>query len=182
VNDDLAQLLLFGSSDPQREEDRKLQRRCVEAFGSDAAVYVGGPRKQDAPGLLLHGFSELEGARELAPGTRIFEGGAEAAIDGILAGRYSALDFRWFVGRHLDLTTDDFAWISMASARPVALKQCLGLPKPLWHEVMELCGGEYAELSRVELVRRTDLDEDVQNGDETEEQEQQEEEEDARSE
>ena len=32
----------------------------------------------------------------------------------------------------------------------VALKQCLGLPKPLWHEVMELCGGECATLSRLE--------------------------------
>ena len=87
-----------------------------------------------------------------------------------------------------DLSTQDFGWVSVACARPVALKQCLGLPKPLWHEagkghvensekylngyagmdrngmktpflrfqVMELCGGEHAELSSVELRKRKD--------------------------
>jgi hypothetical protein len=30
------------------------------------------------------------------------------------------------------------------------LKQCLQLPKPLWREVMELMGGEYAATSRRE--------------------------------
>ena len=49
---------------------------------------------------------------------------------------------------------------AIACARPVALKQCLGLPKPLWHEVMELSGGELAEISRIELVKRTDLEQD----------------------
>jgi hypothetical protein len=32
----------------------------------------------------------------------------------------------------------------------VIVKQCLQLPKPLWMEVMELMGGEYAELARSE--------------------------------
>ena len=41
----------------------------------------------------------------------------------------------------------------------VALKQCLGLPKPLWHEVLEMCGGESAELSSIELTKRDDLGE-----------------------
>ena len=42
----------------------------------------------------------------------------------------------------------------------MALKQCLGLPKPLWHEVMELCGGELAAWSTIELRKRTDLEGD----------------------
>ena len=42
----------------------------------------------------------------------------------------------------------------------VALKQCLALPKPLWHKVMELLGGEAEMLSRFKLVQRTDLDSD----------------------
>ena len=46
----------------------------------------------------------------------------------------------------------------MACARSVALKQCLGLPKPLWHEVLELCGGELGELSSIELLKRSDLE------------------------
>jgi len=47
----------------------------------------------------------------------------------------------------------------------VALKQCLALPKPLWHEVMELLGGEAEMLSRFELVQRTDLDSDEDDTD-----------------
>ena len=49
-------------------------------------------------------------------------------------------------------------WAAAACARPVALKQCLGLPKPLWHEVMELCGDWCAELSQIEIQKRTDLE------------------------
>eukprot|EP00913_Durusdinium_trenchii_P003209 g2967.t1 len=130
------------------------------AFG-EAAVYFGGPHQLNRKGLLVHGFSDLEGAEEIAPGTRIFQGGEEAAIEAILAGRYSPLDFRWFIGRHQKLNTREFGWVSVACARPVALKQCLSLPKPLWHEVMELCGGEHAELSRLELLKRNDVDQEA---------------------
>ena len=77
----------------------------------------------------------------------------------MLDGSCSPLDFRWFVGRHGALSAARGEWVSMACARPVALKQCLGLPKPLWHEVMELCGGECADLSRIELLKRDDLEE-----------------------
>ena len=78
----------------------------------------------------------------------------------MLAGDRTPRDFRWFVGRRKDLSTARCAWCAIACARPVALKQCLGLPKPLWHEVMELSGGELAEISRIELVKRTDLEQD----------------------
>ena len=44
--------------------------------------------------------------------------------------------------------------------RPVALKQCLQLPKPLYHEVMELAGGRLSELSKLELLKRDDLADD----------------------
>ena len=43
-----------------------------------------------------------------------------------------------------------------ACSRGVALKQCLGLPKPLWHEVMEMLGGTSEEISKLELQRRKD--------------------------
>ena len=85
---------------------------------------------------------------------------SQAAIDGVLDGTYSPLDFRWFIGRQLDLDSSSGEWRAVACARPIALKQCLGLPKPLWHEVLEICGGELAELSRIELIKRDDLDND----------------------
>lgn len=156
--------LLLNGENPRKDKvyDSDCQKRFIQAFGQDGAFYLGGPQHQDAPMVLVHGFGELEGAEELYPGTSIYLGGVEAAIDGVLSGAYSPLDFRWFIGRHADAqATKCFglqgAWTPVACARPVALKQCLRLPKPLWHEVLELCGGELAEVSRLELVKRTDL-------------------------
>ena len=80
-------------------KEQKLLDGCLAAFG-EAAVYFGGPRDLNNPGrraapivlswwtsvdiaskaaggegLLVHGFSDLEGAEEIAPGTRIYKGG-----------------------------------------------------------------------------------------------------------
>ena len=115
-------------------------------------------------GLTEGGGAVAQGAVELAPGTKIFTGGIEAVVDAVLDGTRSPLDFRWFVGRRADVSAADGAWCPIACARPVALKQCLGLPKPLWHEVMELAGGELAEVSKVELLKRTDLQNDEGDG------------------
>lgn len=169
INPELAELLLNGRGQSQDEApplpayDDEVVSRCVRAFGKEAAVYVGGPDLQSDAGLLVHGYESLPGAQELAPGTRIYIGGVVAAIDGVLAGEFSPLDFRWFVGRHSGLSTARGEWRAMACARPIALKQCLGLPKPLWHEIMELCGGESAELSRLEFVKRDDLEDDEED-------------------
>ena len=158
--------------------------RFLEAFGGSAAVYLGGPDEQNAGGMCVHGVEGIEGASELAPGTRIYVGGAMGAAEAVLAGRCTPLDFRFFIGRQTNLDAAQ-GWAAVACARPLALKQCLGLPKPLWHEVsgdasrdraarrvysmcgpcasrqvMELCGGEWAELSRLELTKRTDLNGD----------------------
>ncbi|KAL1525818.1 hypothetical protein AB1Y20_020657 [Prymnesium parvum] len=154
VSERLAALILNGGAPPPHSAD--VVSKFVRAFGEQAGVYVGGPTAQAAPALLVHGH-DLPGSTELAPGSRLFTGGVAAAIDGVLAGEYSPLDFRWFIGRHENLPTSGGAWRAVACARPVALKQCLGLPKPLWHEVLELCGGELAELSRMELLKRDDL-------------------------
>ena len=157
----LAQLLLNGAEEGRRGlpplHDEPFVQRFMAAFGNEAAVYVGGPESQDALGIVIHGF-DLPGASELAPGTKIYTGGVEAIVDAVLDGSRSPLDFRWFVGRRRDVSTIDGAWGPVACARPVALKQCLGLPKPLWHEVLELCGGEMGELSRIELLKRDDLE------------------------
>ena len=159
----LAQLVLNGAPESREgaraKYDDSFVGRFMRAFGSEAAVYVGGPEQQEQPGLLVHGL-DLPGATELAPGTRIFTGGVEAAVETVLSGWWQAqpLDFRWFVGRRRALSTVERGWEPVACARPVALKQCLGLPKPLWHEVLELCGGELAEISKMELLKRTDLE------------------------
>jgi len=166
MDETIARLLLNGDGSDGSSmplHDGETCARCADAFGSQAGIYLGGPQGQRSPGLLVHGFGDLPGAEELAPGTRIYKGGERAAIDGVLEGRFSPLDFRWFVGRQRGLSTSAGEWLAVACARPIALKQCLGLPKPLWHEVMELCGGESAAISRLELTKRQDLDEDVRD-------------------
>ena len=142
VNKSLATLLMGKANDKDLPYD--FLDRLVQAFGQQAAVYAGGPHAQDQPALLVHGLAELDGATELAPG--LYTGGLTAAVEGVLAGTYQPLDFRFFVGRwqydpkqHPEYGTlasrvQEGAYQCVACARSLALKQCLGLPKPLFHE------------------------------------------------
>ena len=162
----LAQLVLQGSF--ARANEAKYGpfpdlARFMKAFGNECAVYVGGPDEQDAPAMMIHGFKELVGAKEISPGTNIYVGGINAAIEGVIAGTYKALEFRFFTGKHIfDDNTLELECLlgkyqPIACARPLALKQCISLPKPLWHEVLELCGGELKMISQLELLKRDDL-------------------------
>ena len=47
---------------------------------------------------------------------------------------------------------------SAPGSRAIALKQCLGLPKPLWNELMEMLGGSLAEISKLERLKSTNDD------------------------
>jgi len=151
INRQLAKLLVEGgdSNDGKTvafDFDFGLIDKMALAFGEEAAVYMGGVEKQSDPALLIHGIAGLDGAEELSPGTGIFKGGLQAAVDGVINGLYKPLDFRFFVGRKvyapkaypengtLLQKVDDASYKPVACARSVALKQCLGLPKPLWHE------------------------------------------------
>jgi len=160
----LAHLLLQGStSNDSTPTERNLMMKFMLAFEKECAIYVGGPDKMDEPAIILHGIATLEGATEISPGTGIFKGGLHAAIEGILKGSYKPLDFRFFVGRHeykdgqLDLSVILGQYQPIACARSLVLKQCIQLPKPLWHEVMELCGGELKEISKLESMKRDDI-------------------------
>jgi hypothetical protein len=168
LSENLAKLVLFGSyggmvmgSTPVSQTNRYL--KFLRAFESSCGVYVGGPDNMSEPAILIHGFSELEGSKEISPGTGIYQGGLDAAIEGVLSGKYKPLEFRFFVGRHdykngdLDVKIYSNKYHAVACTRALALKQCIQLPKPLWHEVMELCGGELSEISKLEFQKRTDL-------------------------
>lgn len=67
-------------------------------------------------------------------------GGVDGAVKGVLEGEYSPLEFRFFVGCHLykesalDVAVHLGKYQPIACARSLALKQCISLPKPLWHE------------------------------------------------
>ena len=72
--------------------------------------------------------------------TLAISGGIDAAVKGVLEGEYSPLEFRFFVGCHkykesaLDVAVHLGKYQPIACARSLALKQCISLPKPLWHE------------------------------------------------
>lgn len=169
LTENLGRLVLFGAF--QRQSNgalkegniRKDLKRFMMAFQNECAVYVGGPDEQGNPALMIHGIPDLPGAIEISTGSKIYQGGLPAAIDGVLEGKYSPLEFRFFVGCHtyeesaLDVAVHLGKYQPVACARSVALKQCISLPKPLWHEVTELCGGDLADLSSLELLKRSDL-------------------------
>lgn len=172
----LASRLLYGREKANRVASRDddpddLAQRCAAAFGDGAAVYWGGPETQEEPALCLHSRSDIAGAEELSAGTGLFVQGSGVAmaplIDAVLSGEVAPCSVRWFVGTHERLSTAEGAWLALACARPLVLKQPpsknpSGTPADMlplwqrqrlshvsWHEAMELCGGEYGELSRL---------------------------------
>lgn len=166
LTENLAQLVLYGAFRTERKSLQQPKTDLIKfmlAFGQECAIYVGGPDDQDQPAEVVHGIANLPGAEEISPGARIYRGGLDAAVDGVLKGKYKPLDFRFFVGRHsydesmLDVNVVLGKYQPVACARALALKQCISLPKPLWHEVLELCNGEMKELSQLELTKRDDL-------------------------
>jgi hypothetical protein len=144
LTENLSRLVLYGayqSSASGAQSSVKVDLvKFMLAFGAECAVYVGGTDKQDQPATMIHGIKGLPGSREISPGSGIFVGGLEAAVEGILYGKYKPLDFRFFVGCHtydestLDVSVVLGKYQPVACARSLALKQCISLPKPLWHE------------------------------------------------
>ena len=152
LTENLGKLVLQGAfmtnvaGDNTKLVDRRDLMRFMMAFSSECAVYVGGPDNQGDPAIMIHGIKDLPGATEISPGSNIYRGGMDAAVDGVLDGKYSPLEFRFFVGCHeftdseLDLSVLLGKYQPIACARSVALKQCISLPKPLYHEGRFLLG------------------------------------------
>jgi len=142
LTENLARLVLNGAFVSTSRSQKRHFVNFMLAFGNECAVYVGGSQGQQEAAIMLHGISDLPGAVEISPNTGIYRGGLPAAIEGVLEGTYKPLDFRFFVGRHdydestLDVQVLLGKYQPIACARSLALKQCISLPKPLWHEGM----------------------------------------------
>jgi glucose-6-phosphate 1-epimerase/putative transcriptional regulator len=145
LTENLGKLVLFGAYPSQRQNKTAASSRTdlvrfMTAFKNECAVYVGGPDEQGNPAIMIHGIKDLQGAVEISPGSNIYQGGIDAAVEGVLAGKYNPLEFRFFVGCHtyeessLDVAVLLGKYQPVACARALALKQCISLPKPLWHE------------------------------------------------
>ena len=136
LTENLSKLVLFGAFPLSTENARPVQHtlkkdlvKFMLAFGNECAVYIGGSDSQDEAAIMIHGIKNLPGAQEISPGTGIYIGGLEAAIEGVIQGKYNPLEFRFFVGCHTyDESTLDVAvalgkYQPIACARSVALKQ-----------------------------------------------------------
>ncbi|KAL7462971.1 hypothetical protein ACHAXS_003347 [Conticribra weissflogii] len=164
LSESMGRLVLNGAYGMQKNgKDTQDFVKFLSAFESECGVYVGGPDSMEEPATIIHGIADLPGSEEISPGTGIYKGGLEAAMDGVLQGKYKPLDFRFFIG-HTSYTGGDLdravargSYQPVATSRSLVLKQCLRLPKPLWHEVLEFCGGELREISKLEFMKREDL-------------------------
>lgn len=120
------------------------------AFRDQIAAYVGcpssrAPHRSPDGAVLVHGIRDLMGAREVAPGLGIFTGGAKAAVQRVIDGQADPLDFRFFIGTYkyapgaINDAIRKGVYQPVACSSSLALKQCLSLPKPFWHEVRSDC-------------------------------------------
>ncbi|CAI7911455.1 unnamed protein product [Closterium sp. NIES-53] len=135
----------------------RVEEASLAVFARNA-IYIGGFKSDGSTLYFMHGH-DLPGAKEVMPG--VFMGGLEAAAEQVLLGKMPSSDFRFFVGQvewqpgKLQEEVDAGLWYTAACARSLVLKQCLQLPKPLWREMLELMGGEYAETARKEFGEST---------------------------
>lgn len=117
-----------------------------DAFG-DNRVYRGGAVAQQVLHL-LHGHARLEGAQQLVPG--VFLGGERDATARVQRGELDPASFKFFAGAtlwesgQLERECAKGAWIPVAAARPLILKQVLQLPTPFWRELLDLLGDDEA--------------------------------------
>ncbi|CAD7701139.1 unnamed protein product [Ostreobium quekettii] len=104
---------------------------------------------------ILHSYGELEGAIEIVNG--IYLGGFEAARRAVREGNAQGKDFTWFMHHagwgpgQLENECSSGVWFTAAAGRDLILQPRDGndAPADMWHEVLQLMGGEYSELSKV---------------------------------
>jgi len=129
---------------PQPGEDS--EKRGTEFDG--LPLYLGGDVGQK--NIFFLSPHQLDGAREVMQG--VYIDGVDEARQGIRAGRFDRQDFKCIVGYcgwapgQLDREVKSGVWFTAAASRDVALQHVENGPS-LWHQVLDLMGGDYAKLS-----------------------------------
>lgn len=141
LTENLGKLVFLGAYNLKISTDASNKLvQFMKAFQDECAVYVGGPNDQGEGAILIHGIPDLPGSIEISPGSKIYEGGIDAAVEGVLSGKYNPMQFRFFIGCHkynesrLDVEVRLGKLQPIACARSLVLKQCRALPTPLFHE------------------------------------------------
>lgn len=122
-----------------------------EGVFAENALYFGGD-VGDGTVSFLHGNGQVEGTTEVTPG--VFLGGYEHACEVVKEGRADATDFKFFARYcgwapgQLEGEVKRGMWYPVACCKELTLKQVIQLPKPLWREILELCGGDLFDVSQ----------------------------------
>lgn len=129
-------------------------RSCVLADELHASpVYLGGSEGFDdgRPVMAVHGI-DVKGAAEPLPG--VFVSGVEELAPMLASGRLQAEEVRLFSGctkwepGELERETDANEWFIASASAAFPLKQCIGLPTPLWRELMCAMGPVHEQIAR----------------------------------
>jgi putative transcriptional regulator len=122
----------------------------VDGVFAKNALYFGGD-VGDGTVSFLHGREDVKGSVEVLPG--MYLGGYDSACALVEEQGAKPDEFKFFARYcgwapgQLESECERGVWFPVAGAKELALKQVIQLPKPLWREVLELCGGELAEIS-----------------------------------
>jgi len=121
-----------------------------EAFG-EAPLYLGGPMGLDEVNV-VHAVEGVEGAIEIRKG--LYHGGVaglqERAEQGQLdlaKVRFEAGHAAWNPGQ-LEQEIEKGWWYPAVCSPELVVRPCIGLPVPLWCQILDLMGGEYAEIGK----------------------------------
>uniref|UniRef100_A0A7S3E292 Transcriptional regulator n=1 Tax=Chloropicon laureae TaxID=464258 RepID=A0A7S3E292_9CHLO len=131
---------------------------AIPEFLRDNRVYFGGDVRSASSTLIgLHPFDEtiIPGAQKVMDGVycngkwfELTEENCPAVALDAPKYKFFAQYAGWAPGQlERELETNS-VWIAAACSPEIVLKQVIQLPKPLWREVMELLGGEYALMSK----------------------------------
>jgi len=132
---------------------------------ADNKLYFGGD-VGDGTVSFLHGSEQVTGSAEVLPG--VYLGGYDSAVELVRGGEIVAKDFKFFARYcgwgpgQLERECARGVWYPVACSKQLALKQVIQLPKPLWREVLELCGGDLQAASKKAYG---ELEEDEEEGD-----------------
>jgi len=152
---------------PTQWELNEVSSAIDECFG-EQRLYFGGDVGAGTV-LVIHGDGDVDGAREVTTG--VYLGGYDSVVERVSDGSSKPQDYKFFSkccgwgAGQLDREVEAGVWHPVSAARPLLLKQCLQLPKPLWREVMELCGGDLADEAKDAYAPRDAFDQQQSNDD-----------------
>jgi len=120
---------------------------------ASSVLHLGGDVGMDTLHL-VHRVKDLsQGSREIMPG--LYLGGFDRAKEAIADGKASVDDFRWFTRYsgwgpgQLERECDRGVWFTVAASRDVCFSpQDMESGTAMWHSILELIGGEHAQLSQ----------------------------------